>query len=125
MYSLLHSNFLGPLYLTLTVFLSFFAFVKIVVLFPASRDSLLCLWRVNEDGCGDAVSPERSLQLPEYDIMAPLSKITCPGADKFRALAFNVNLSELAAVSLNGFVHIWDAQRFKSVYLQFQEKSPL
>ena len=81
----------------------------------------MCLWRVSEDGnsvdseC--SVSPMHSLQVPEYEIMTPLSKLTCLDAEKFRALAYNETVNELAALSLNGRVHVWDAQRLKSVSL--------
>lgn len=45
----------------------------------------------------------------------PLEVKDCKSAQKVRALAFNKSQGELAALSLNGYIHIWSADHFKQV----------
>jgi len=52
-----------------------------------SRDSRLGLWRI--DGVEDTdVSPQSSLQVPEYSFKTPLMINECSDAKKVRALAY-------------------------------------
>lgn len=39
----------------------------------------------------------------------------CKTAEKVRALAFNKKDVEIAALSLNGYIHLWKADTFKQV----------
>ena len=39
----------------------------------------------------------------------------CKTAEKVRALAFNRREGEVAALSLNGYIHLWKADTFKQV----------
>lgn len=41
----------------------------------------------------------------------------CKTAEKVRALAFNKKDVEIAALSLNGYIHLWKADTFKQVIL--------
>lgn len=83
----------------------------------------MCLWRVQDeqDDAADSVQRvsriDHCIQLPEYDLMNPLAVKTCLRADKVRSLAYNSHKQELAALSLNAHVHLWDAQRFTQVGL--------
>ncbi|KAK7575919.1 hypothetical protein V9T40_012205 [Parthenolecanium corni] len=71
-----------------------------------SRDSKVALWRVPE------IEPA-STEIPSYSSINPLVIKTCKHAQKARAFAFNKPLSELATLSLNGYIHIWNIERFK------------
>ena len=44
-----------------------------------------------------------------------LSVKRCKTAEKVRALAFNSQDLEIAALSLNGYIHLWRADTFKQV----------
>lgn len=73
-----------------------------------SRDSKVALWRVPE------IEPA-STEIPSYSTINPLVIKTCKHAQKARAFAFNKPMSELATLSVNGFVHVWNIERFKQV----------
>lgn len=71
-----------------------------------SRDTKVALWRIPE------LEPEDT-EIPLYSSINPVVIRKCKAAQKVRAFAFDKQLSELAALSVNGFVHIWDVERFK------------
>lgn len=73
-----------------------------------SRDSKVALWRVPE------IEPA-STEIPSYSTINPLVIKTCKRAQKARAFAFNKPMSELATLSVNGYVHVWNIERFKQV----------
>lgn len=73
-----------------------------------SRDTKVALWRVPE------LEPT-STEIPFYSAINPVVIRTCKVAQKVRAFAFNKYLSELATLSVNGYVHIWNVERFKQV----------
>ena len=66
-----------------------------------------------------SVSRAHCLQLPEYSIMQPLMVRSGRNSQRVRALAYNSQLGELASLSLNAYVHIWDAQRMTQVNTMF------
>ncbi|XP_013378753.1 DDB1- and CUL4-associated factor 12 [Lingula anatina] len=80
-------------------------------LVTGSRDSKMALWQVKDDDDG-SVSKLKSLQVPEYVISKPVAVRQCRRAEKVRALAYNKRDQEIAALSLNGYIHLWDAVRF-------------
>jgi len=80
-------------------------------LVTGSRDSRMCLWCVKDDD-DSTVSGMKSLQVPEYAVHKPVVVKECSRAEKVRALAYNDNTQEVAALSLNAHVHLWDAQTF-------------
>jgi len=47
--------------------------------------------------------------------ISALSGKTCKSGQKVRALAFNKGQGEFAALTLNGYIHIWSAETFKQV----------
>ncbi|KAE8738487.1 hypothetical protein FOCC_FOCC016046 [Frankliniella occidentalis] len=63
-------------------------------LVSGSRDTRMALWRIQED---ELIGTQEE----------------CQAAQKVRALAFNKKEGELAALSLNGYIHIWSADRFQ------------
>jgi WD repeat-containing protein 40A len=77
-----------------------------------SRDTRLGLWRLEEgDDCPSLDG------MPSYRHIHPLDVKECKYAQKVRALAFNQPKAELAALSLNGYIHIWDIVHFKQVFI--------
>ncbi|XP_075209826.1 DDB1 and CUL4 associated factor 12-like protein isoform X2 [Lycorma delicatula] len=78
-------------------------------LVSGSRDSRMALWRIGDD----LTEPKPNILVPSYQHITPLVTKECKAAQKVRALAFNKAGRELAALSLNGFIHIWNAEMFK------------
>lgn len=77
-------------------------------LVSGSRDTHLALWKVDDDSerAGEAGG------LPNYHQIRPVRVKKCNGAEKVRAVIFNPSYSEVVALSLNAYVHVWDANRF-------------
>lgn len=82
-----------------------------------SRDTTVALWRVKDEAKEDNLGGEYSQDstLPSFKSMKPLAVKVCKNAEKVRALLFNNNYQELVALSLNAYLHLWDAQTFKQV----------
>ena len=76
-------------------------------LVSGSRDTSLALWKLDVDEIGD--SPD------ELTRFKALVVKRCRTAEKVRALAFNKQDMEIAALSLNGYIHVWNAAAFKQV----------
>ncbi|GLH12811.1 WD repeat-containing protein 40A [Gryllus bimaculatus] len=76
-------------------------------LVSGSRDTRMALWRIQED---DLINRE---DVPSYKHIQALSVKDCRSAQKVRAVAFNKSFQEIAALSLNGYIHIWNAETFK------------
>ncbi|XP_014244647.1 DDB1- and CUL4-associated factor 12 [Cimex lectularius] len=77
-------------------------------LVSGSTDTRLALWKFDEE---NTYLLEDSL--PCYLFVDALDVRECKYAQKIRALAFNNVKRELAALSLNGYIHIWDVERFR------------
>lgn len=77
-------------------------------LVSGSRDSRLSLWRVNPNAVR-----ENNFPMPSYEHISPVAIKDCKNAQKVRALTFNKSYSEVAALSLNGYIHVWNADTFK------------
>ncbi|XP_077497260.1 DDB1 and CUL4 associated factor 12-like protein [Amblyomma americanum] len=69
-----------------------------------SRDATLALWRVRETR---SVAWAESALTPR--LMRPLAVRGCKDADKVRALLFSRRHGEVVALSLNAYIHQWDA----------------
>ncbi|CAL4063156.1 unnamed protein product, partial [Meganyctiphanes norvegica] len=78
------------------------------LLVSGSRDTRLALWRIDDD----VEINETESNLPRYTHIKPVKVKKCQGAEKMRAVIFNPNLVEIVALSVNAFVHVWDAERF-------------
>jgi len=76
-------------------------------LVSGSRDTRMALWRVQED---DMAAKQ---EVPTYSHVRALAVKECKSAQKVRAVAFNKSFQEIAALSLNGYIHIWNAETFK------------
>ncbi|KAG8224098.1 hypothetical protein J437_LFUL001792 [Ladona fulva] len=53
------------------------------------------------------------LHIPSYQHVTAVAVKECKAAQKVRSLAFNRCFEEIAALSLNGYIHIWSASNFK------------
>ncbi|XP_047003169.1 DDB1- and CUL4-associated factor 12 homolog [Schistocerca americana] len=84
-------------------------------LVSGSRDTRMALWRVQLDELMDGEDG------PSYKHVHALATKECRSAQKVRAVAFNKNFQEIAALSLNGFIHIWNAETFEQ---KFSRKLP-
>ncbi|KAF4525047.1 hypothetical protein B566_EDAN001961 [Ephemera danica] len=78
-------------------------------LVSGSRDTRMALWRIQDDGPPTPGTPE----LPSYKRIHAVEVKECKSAQKVRALAYNKTYEEVAALSLNGYIHIWNAHNFK------------
>ncbi|KAK9716796.1 hypothetical protein QE152_g24533 [Popillia japonica] len=76
-------------------------------LVSGSRDTKMALWRITPDLL------ESKEEIPTYQHISALSVKECRNSQKVRALTFNKAYQEVAALSLNGFIHIWCAETFK------------
>lgn len=83
-------------------------------LVSGSRDARMALWRISDtdDGSDD--------DIPTYESVKPVCVKECKSAQKVRALAFNNNFRELAALSLNGYIHVWSAETFQQVTFTYK-----
>ncbi|CAG9818416.1 unnamed protein product [Phaedon cochleariae] len=76
-------------------------------LVSGSRDTKMALWRITPDML------ESKDEIPTHKHIQPISLKDCRGAQKVRAITFNKSYDEIAALSLNGYIHIWSAETFK------------
>lgn len=76
-----------------------------------SRDGSIALWRVTDE----MIEQVTSADIPAYQYTKPLMEKRCKQADRVRSLCFNNRTQEIAVVSLNGYIHCWNALRMKQV----------
>ncbi len=76
-----------------------------------SRDGTLALWRVTDDMVDEVTRAE----IPSHLYVRPLLKKRCKAADRVRSLSYNHQRREIAVISLNGYIHCWNALKFKQV----------
>lgn len=79
-------------------------------LVSGSRDATMALWKIDDPDCN-----EDGAGIPSYSSVQAHTVKDCKSAQKVRALAFNKQSKELAALSLNGYIHIWKAETFSQV----------
>ena len=51
--------------------------------------------------------------IPSYLYTRPLLNKKCKQADRVRSLCYNHRTQEIAVVSLNGYIHCWNALKMK------------
>ena len=56
-----------------------------------------------------------STDVPSYQHIRPSLHKKCKQADRVRSLSYNYRTQEIAVVSLNGYIHCWNALRMKQV----------
>ncbi|CAB3366768.1 Hypothetical predicted protein [Cloeon dipterum] len=79
-------------------------------LVSGSRDTRIALWRIRDEL---PVKEAEATDVPNYKTIVPVSVKDCKSAQKVRAITYNKAFEEVAALSLNGFIHIWNAHNFK------------
>lgn len=92
-------------------------------LVSGSRDTKLALWRVNEETMDfpsttkvnvvNGVEVEEDITgCPTYAHISPIAVKECRAAQKIRAICFNKQYKEIALLSLNGYMHLFNAETF-------------
>lgn len=86
-------------------------------LVSGSRDTKLALWRVNEDliDCPEQKATDdegKPLDCPTYAHINPQLVKEVRSAQKIRAICFNKEYKEIALLSLNGYMHLFNAETF-------------
>ncbi|KAJ3666287.1 hypothetical protein Zmor_001740 [Zophobas morio] len=76
-------------------------------LVSGSRDTKMALWRITPGMF------ENKTDVPMYQHISAISVKDCRNSQRVRALTFNKSYEEIAALSLNGYIHIWNAETFK------------
>jgi len=76
-----------------------------------SRDGIISLWRVTDDMLEQVTDSET----PVYQHVKPLLSKQCKQADKVRALCYNNRSSEIAVISLNSYIHCWNALTMRQI----------
>lgn len=80
-----------------------------------ARDSKMALWKIV-----DEYEDENKSDTPNYKHITAVSIKTCKFAQRVRAVEFNPEFQEIAALSVNGYIHIWNAKTFRQVSALFQ-----
>jgi len=80
-------------------------------LVSGSRDGGIALWRVSDE----LIDQVTNADIPSYHYIKPLLQKRCKQADRVRSLCYNNRSEEIAVVSLNGYIHCWNALRMKQV----------
>ncbi|KAG8292051.1 DDB1- and CUL4-associated factor 12 homolog isoform X1 [Homalodisca vitripennis] len=78
-------------------------------LVSGSRDARMGLWRISDPDMG------KDSDIPTYQSISAVCVKECKSAQKVRALVFNKRARELAALSLNGYIHVWSAETFQQI----------
>lgn len=76
-------------------------------LVSGSRDSKMALWHI------DAGESDPSTAAPLHDYISPVTLKECRSGQKVRAITFNEHWREIAALTLNGYIHVFAADTFK------------
>ncbi|XP_003461423.1 DDB1- and CUL4-associated factor 12-like protein 2 [Cavia porcellus] len=92
------------------------AWISDAVVVSGSWDGTLAVWEVDPDKFSGCTAGNSEQNLPVYAHIRPRDTGVLPrlssdtGSCKVQAFAFNRNRQELAAVSLDGYFHLWKAQ---------------
>lgn len=79
-------------------------------LVSGSKDTRLSLWRVNEDYM--ELPPVDKKSMPTHAHISPVIVKECRAAQKIRSVCFNKEYKEIAVLSLNGYIHLFNAETF-------------
>lgn len=79
-------------------------------LVSGSRDTKLALWRFNEDLID--MPDETEEPCPTYAHVNAVAVKEVRAAQKIRAICFNKEYKEIALLSLNGYMHLFNAETF-------------
>lgn len=81
-------------------------------LVSGSKDTKLALWRINEDLLDTPDNEGEEQSCPTYGHIVPVSVKECRAAQKIRSVCFNKEYKEIAVLSLNGYIHLFNAETF-------------
>lgn len=79
-----------------------------------SKDAKMALWRISDDIL-DGEDDAGEEKCPTYAHISALAVKECRAAQKIRSLCFNPDYKEIAVISLNGYIHIFNAETFSQV----------
>lgn len=79
-------------------------------LVSGSKDTKLALWRINEELMDFPVVAEETC--PSYAHISPVCVKECRAAQKIRSVCFNKEYKEIAVLSMNGYIHLFNAETF-------------
>lgn len=80
-------------------------------LVTGSRDGTIALWRITDQMIEQVTESES----PTFLYTQPVMRKPCKQADRVRSLCYNPRKEEVAVVSLNGYIHCWDATKMKQL----------
>lgn len=80
-------------------------------LVSGSKDAKMSLWRINEDII-DTVDKLGEESCPTHAKVTALAVKECRATEKIRSLCFNQDYKEIAVISPNGYIHIFNAETF-------------
>ncbi|XP_072269630.1 DDB1- and CUL4-associated factor 12 [Pyxicephalus adspersus] len=93
------------------------AWISDTLAVSGSRDGSMALWEINEEVMSKCNFRRGRSRVPVYAHVDHIALKDVPKGPhnsshcKVRALAFNSNNKELGAVSLDGYFHLWEAER--------------
>jgi len=76
-----------------------------------SRDGTLGLWRITDE----IISQVTRSEIPSFVYTSPDIVKKCKTTDRVRSMCFNQRRTEIAVISKNGYIHCWDANKFKQI----------
>lgn len=80
-------------------------------LVSGSKDAKMALWRISEDKI-DAPEKCDDEACPTPERISAFSLKECRAAQKIRSICFNPDYKEIAVISCNGYIHIFNAETF-------------
>lgn len=85
-------------------------------LVSGSKDTKLALWRIKDEIIDPVPSTstgdDEEVACPRYAHISPVSIKECRTAQKIRSICFNQEYKEIAVLSLNSFIHLFNAETF-------------
>jgi len=76
-----------------------------------SRDGTLGLWRITDEIVSQVIGSE----IPSFVYTSPDIVKRCKTTDRVRSMCYNQRRTEIAVISKNGYIHCWDANKFKQI----------
>ncbi|XP_071492770.1 DDB1- and CUL4-associated factor 12-A-like [Diadema antillarum] len=80
-------------------------------LVAGSRDSQISLWSVSPELVDRVQERNCATSVPSYESLQPILLRNSVYGDKVRALEYSQRRKELASLSSNGFIHLWNLER--------------
>lgn len=81
-------------------------------LVSGSKDTKLALWRIQDHPFDALAEGSEPVKGPSYKTMSPVAVKECRTAQKIRSICFNKEYKEIAVLSLNSYIHLFNAETF-------------